>query len=282
MTYNGTVQNLQIAKGGIIVNLFYYGIWCAGVLGAVSLLMVYISYKKTIKDVSRLPYPKGKWMQQFCQDYHQLLKEHSQINNPVIFIKKRMNGRKIGPISLHRLKGTMWYAFVFSILFAGLDLVQAYRSGQWTPANPWSRPGTLIAAGGMIAALIIFRQLLAFSYQEELIEDGLLDYLENEHIETNKVVPMETSKAASQTQAGKTGRNLPVTGKASKLKKGKVISQPADKPAAGEAKELPSQEVMEQLARGIQESAATNNKYGHLLSKEEEKIVRDVIKEFLT
>ncbi len=138
----------------------------------------------------------------------------------------------------------MWYAFVFSILFAGLDLVQAYRSGQWTPANPWSRPGTLIAAGGMIAALIIFRQLLAFSYQEELIEDGLLDYLENEHIETNKVVPMETSKAASQTQAGKTGRNLPVTGKASKLKKGKVISQPADKPAAGEAKELPSQEVM--------------------------------------
>ena len=146
------------------MNLFYYGIWCAGVLGAVSLLMVYISYKKTIKDVSRLPYPKGKWMQQFCQDYHQLLKEHSQINNPVIFIKKRMNGRKIGPISLHRLKGTMWYAFVFSILFAGLDLVQAYRSGQWTPANPWSRPGTLIAAGGMIAALIIFRQLLAFSY----------------------------------------------------------------------------------------------------------------------
>ena len=73
-----------------------------------------------------------------------------------------------------------------------------------------------------------------------------------------------------------------MTGKASKLKKGKVMAQPADKPAAEEAKELPSQEVMEQLARGIQESAATNNKYGHLLSKEEEKIVRDVIKEFLT
>lgn len=264
------------------MNLFYYGIWCAGVLGAVSLLMVYISYKKTIKDVSRLPYPKGKWMQQFCQDYHQLLKEHTQINNPVIFIKKRMNGRKIGPISLHRLKGTMWFAFVLSILFVGLDLVQAYKDGLWNPANPWSRSGTLITAGGVIAALIIFRQLLAFSYQEELIEDGLLDYLENEHIETNKVVPMDASKTASQTQAGKTGRTASVSAKASKIKNAKVQQPSAVPQAASDDKELPSQEVMEQLARGIQESAATNNKYGHLLSKEEEKIVRDVIKEFLT
>ena len=93
---------------------------------------------------------------------------------------------------------------------------------------------------------------------------------------------MDASKTASQTQAGKTGRTASVSAKASKIKNAKVQQPSAVPQAASDDKELPSQEVMEQLARGIQESAATNNKYGHLLSKEEEKIVRDVIKEFLT
>ena len=37
-----------------------------------------------------------------------------------------------------------------------------------------------------------------------------------------------------------------------------------------------------QIEQGILETAATDSRYSHLLNKEEEAIVKDVIKEFLT
>ena len=46
----------------------------------------------------------------------------------------------------------------------------------------------------------------------------------------------------------------------------------------GEKKE----KAARQIEQGIMEAAATDSRYSHLLSKEEEEIVKDVVKEFLT
>ena len=40
-------------------------------------------------------------------------------------------------------------------------------------------------------------------------------------------------------------------------------------------------EVLKEIERGILETAATDNRYAHLLDKEEKAIVKDVVKEFL-
>ena len=43
-----------------------------------------------------------------------------------------------------------------------------------------------------------------------------------------------------------------------------------------------NQKAARQIEQGIMEAAATDSRYSHLLSKEEEEIVKDVVKEFLT
>lgn len=323
------------------MNVFYYGIWVAGILGAVSLLAVSVSYRGTVRDISHLPHPRGKWMKKFCQDYQQLLKERTQIQNPAIFISKRIKERKIGFISLHRMKNMLWYAIAVCLTCMGVDLFLADRAGEWTINNPWTRSGTILTGLGISAGLLILRAVLAISYQEEMIEDGLLDYLENEGMESGKILSLEVQKSQMESKTVKSAPNQAVQGKAIKTrpmknshKKGKASESKktadssaavknsaqgihelptknvenkssADKPA-GDSKNAAAadknsnpeksknnesekkvqsdaaEQAYEQISKGIQESAATANKYGHLLSKEEEAIVKEVIQEFLT
>lgn len=102
---------------------------------------------------------------------------------------------------------------------------------------------TVFTTIGLGIVLLGLKILTGTGYHEEEIETNLLDYVENRCKEPAKVVPIK-----------------------------KTV-----KPVENSKKD----EVLKEIERGILETAATDNRYAHLLDKEEKAIVKDVVKEFL-
>ena len=84
------------------------------------------------------------------------------------------------------------------------------------------------------------RQFLSFFGKEDMLVDGLLDYMEN----TNEVSGMVVDMNATREQI--------------------------------------REELIQRVTEGISQTAASQNKFSHMLTSEEEKIVREVIREYLT
>ena len=92
----------------------------------------------------------------------------------------------------------------------------------------------------------------------------LLDYVENRWREPAKIIPLENVRS--------TGTRENRGQKKKEKEKEKEIQPPKDS----------RDKARRQIEQGILETAATDSRYSHLLNKEEEAIVKDVIKEFLT
>ena len=85
--------------------------------------------------------------------------------------------------------------------------------------------------------------------------------------------------------AGLCGKPLERAGKDHSMEN---VRNPGKREARGQKKkEIPSPQssrdkAARQMEQGVLEAAATDSRYSHLLNEEEEAIVKDVIKEFLT
>lgn len=253
------------------MQIFYYGIWLAGAAGLLSLIMTAISNRQTLKDISRMPNPKGKWLQSFCRDLDKAGNGYTDVKNPMVFVTRRINGRKIGHISLYRMKGIMWYAFVFSFLFMGIAYYQVSETGARSMADLLAHHNLALAGFGVPAVLLFMHQLLGISYQERCIRDALLDYMENR----SAAMSMDKLRAAVREE---TPTVLKAQAKPARMPKRERNAKPA---VQDKEKEAVKEKILEQINLGIQETAASKEKYKHLLTKEEEQILRDVINEFL-
>lgn len=254
------------------MQIFYYGIWLAGAAGLISLIATAISNRQTLKDISKMPSSKGKWLQSFCRDLDQAEREHADVKNPVVFVTRRVNGRKIGPISQYRMKGMMWYAFVLSFLFMGIAYYQVSEAGSRTLADLFAHSDLVAAGLGVPLALVLLKQFLGISYQETCIRDALLDYMENRSASSAK------DKLHAAAAPAEAPVKMPVQAKPARLPKRDRNVKAADRE---KDKDAVQEKILEQISLGIQETAASKDKYEHLLSKEEEQIIRDVINEFL-
>lgn len=85
-----------------------------GLLSLFSVLAIYGSNRRVIRDLKNIPAVKDKWLQQFLLEYQRNVKDDAVIHNPAVYLTKRMRGRKIGPITLRQMKGVSWYTFVLS------------------------------------------------------------------------------------------------------------------------------------------------------------------------
>lgn len=263
------------------MDLFYYGIWLMGVVGAVSMLAIHRSNKRILKDMERLSNPKDKWLRKFLDEHRMILDGQALIPNPAIYVTKRMRGRKIGPITLYRAKGVFWYTFVLSLLCMGIRLYQIVKTGQKTMVLPFVEmelPAMHLTVGtgiGMCILLLLMKLSFGGGYQEELIETYLLDYVENGGASRNVAV-VEAAKVMEMKK--------PVgIKKTAGRKKMTEIKKPAAEKRKAELTLLKKREqAAQELEKGIREAAASDHRYSHLLNKEEEEIVKDVIKEFLT
>lgn len=276
------------------MHLFYYGTWLMGLLSLFSVLAIYGSNRRVIRDLKNIPAVKDKWLQQFLLEYQRNVKDDAVIHNPAVYLTKRMRGRKIGPITLRQMKGVSWYTFVLSFLAAGAGALWLRRTGPERISFPvltrdFPAMGLLVGSTAVMGiALLLIRMVISMGFQEEVIETNLLDYMENQRGDSQKVVQIEpvrqnsNSKAAKAAKAGKTGRRARAKAREQEQLQQEQRLKAQKERAMPDRREQDKDTRAEKVEERIREAAATDERYSHLLNKEEEAIVKDVIKEFLT
>ena len=276
------------------MHLFYYGTWLMGLLSLFSVLAIYGSNRRVIRDLKNVPAVKDKWLQQFLLEYQRNVKDDSAIHNPAVYLTRRMRGRKIGPITLRQMKGVSWCTFVLSFLAAGAGALWIRRTGLERISFPvitrdFPAMGLLVGSAAVMGiALLLLRMVISMGFQEEVIETNLLDYMENQKGDSQKVVQIEpvrqnsNSKAAKAAKAGKTGRRARAKAREQEQLQQEQRLKAQKERAMPDRREQDKDTRAEKVEERIREAAATDERYSHLLNKEEEAIVKDVIKEFLT
>lgn len=245
--------------------IFYWGACLMGLFCLISMLAVYNSNKRVLRDLKQPGEEKDKWLIAFMLEHQKLLKENTRIHNPSVYVVKRMRGRKIGPWSIRQMKNISWGTFILSFLFAGLQILYAWPPQTGLITISFLGRETTVFTFSMVAGictevfLLALRMVMGIGYQEDVIETSLLDYVENRWREPAKIIPLENARSS----------NARVQKKKEKEKDTQASRDSRDKAAR-------------QMEQGILEAAATDSRYSHLLNKEEEAIVKDVIKEFLT
>lgn len=229
--------------------IFYYGTCLMGLFSIASMLAIYTSNKRVLKESKNPVQAKDKWTVNFIEEHQKLLKDNIQIHNPAVYVMKRMRGRKIGPWSMHQIKGISWITLCLSFLFAGAQFFLLGENGNKVVKifllniETSAVSLTVFTTIGIGIVLFGLKILTGTGYYEEEIETNLLDYVENYCKEPEKVVlPKKTVKSVENSK---------------------------------------KEEVLKQIEQGILETAATDSRYSHLLDKEEKAIVKDVVKEFL-
>ena len=265
-----------------------------GLLSLFSVLAIYGSNRRVIRDLKNVPAVKDKWLQQFLLEYQRNVKDDSAIHNPAVYLTRRMRGRKIGPITLRQMKGVSWYTFVLSFLAAGAGALWIRRTGLERISFPvitrdFPAMGLLAGSAAVMGiALLLLRMVISMGFQEEVIETNLLDYMENQRGDSQKVVQIEPvrqntgSKAAKAAKGGKTGRRARAKAKEQEQLQQEQRLRAQKERAMSDRRGQDKDPRAEKVEERIREAAATDERYSHLLNKEEEAIVKDVIKEFLT
>lgn len=229
--------------------IFYYGTCLMGLFSIASMLAIYTSNKRVLKESKNPVQAKDKWIVNFIEEHQKLLKDKIQIHNPAVYVMKRMRGRKIGPWSMHQIKGISWITLCLSFLFAGAQFFLLGENGNKVVKifllniETSAVSLTVFTTIGIGIVLFGLKILTGTGYYEEEIETNLLDYVENYCKEPEKTVPPK------------------------KIVKSEENSR--------------KEEVLKQIEQEILETAATDSRYSHLLDKEEKAIVKDVVKEFL-
>ena len=216
-------------------NLLLYGMITAGILGIICIVMVDRFYSRAARDLRRISDPKGKWTREFLNEYKLRKTKNQEINNPEVFIRTQMVRGKILGISLTRWKQGIGYSALFSFL---LMMAAVYGTYRYEEAELIRYQYVLVGAG-IFALLLMMKQFMGFISKEDMILDGLMDYMEN------------TSKA-----------NAPDV-------------------QVEEVKKQAKEELIERVTAGIQQTAASKTRFSHMLTPEEENIMREVIREYL-
>lgn len=215
--------------------ILLYGMLAVGVYGIVCISVVNRFYSKAIRDLHRMNEPKGKWTKEFLSVYQGRLKKEQVLRNPEAFIRSQMARGKMFHIDLFKWKQGIGIGAVFSFL---LMVVAVYGSYQYEEVQ-WSRYQYGMVGAGIFVLLLLLKQFMGFMTKEDVLLDGLVDYIENSKQEPQAQVSME------------------------------------------ELKEQTREELIEQVTEGIRQTAASDTRYSHLLTPEEEHIMREVIREYL-
>ena len=165
--------------------IFYWGACLMGLFCLISMMAVYNSNKRVLRDLKQPGEEKDKWLKGFIAEHQKLQKENTKIHNPSVYVVKRMRGRKIGPWSIRQMKSISWGTFILSFLFAGLQILYA-----WSPQTGLAQISffgreisvfTFSMVAGICTEVFLLgiRMILGMGYQEDVIETNLLDYVEN-------------------------------------------------------------------------------------------------------
>lgn len=198
------------------LRILLYFMTALGAAGAVGMLAVHLTYRRAMRKTKAVNSLKEKWLN--------LWKTRDKLLN-------RMNFMVWGP----------------SLVSTACLITAVFMTSQSSINN--GLPLSYLYVGTAVpVALLVLRQILDFTYREELIMNSLADYI----LQAKK--PREAVPSARKYEP------------APEVKKKDPVLQ---------------EEMVERIAASIRQTAATGSHFSKMLSPEEEEIMREIIREFM-
>ena len=198
------------------LRILLYFMTALGAAGAVGMLAVHLTYRRAMRKTKAVNSLKEKWLN--------LWKTRDKLLN-------RMNFMVWGP----------------SLVSTACLITAVFMTSQSSINNGLPR-SDLYVGTAVPVALLVLRQILDFTYREELIMNSLADYI----LQAKK--PREAVPSARKYEP------------APEVKKKDPVLQ---------------EEMVERIAASIRQTAATGSHFSKMLSPEEEEIMREIIREFM-
>lgn len=216
-------------------NVLFYGMIGAGILGILCIAMVNSFYGRVIRDLRQITEPKRKWTKEFLNEYQMRKTKEQEINNPEVFIRTQMIRGKMMGISLQKWKQGIGYGAFICFLLMMAAVYGTYRYQE----IELMRYQYVLVGAGIFALLLLMKQFMGFMNKEDIILDGLMDYMEN------------------------------------------TVSSPKQEAQVDAVREQTREELIDRVTEGIRQTASSETKFSHMLTPEEEHIMREVIREYL-
>lgn len=235
--------------------VLFYAMTVVCVIGVLSQLILNRIYAKLLLDTRNTGVPRGKFMKQLKQRFANCQRLNDEVSNVSAFIKRQMLEYRYWNMNLHQWQRVAAYAFVLCAVLGGTGYFLTAQAGAVR---------TLYLQGGIIscAALLVIEGILDFRYKNRNLQTRLEDYLENtgvgkdfDEISLNDQTEKENRKVSKRMDQSK---------KEKQQLKGNMKSGMNEVAAEMENVQDKNAEILKQMD-----------------PKEQERIIREVLKEFL-
>ena len=228
--------------------LFLYGMIVAGIFGIWCLFWSNRFYHNAVKDMSRRKNPRSKWTVGVMELYQ---KREAPVANSEAFIRDRLQGARI----LKMRVGSLQNGVNLAVSACGAFLLLGIWCIYLLQYETYVLYQYLLLSGSIIAALLLLRYTLNMKGKEQRLVDGWVNYLEN------------PGKPAVQAEAAQ----VVELDQKRKFRGEKRLEKRSDQEAA-----------ITQVEEKIREKAGPKSKFSEILNPEDEKLMREVIREYLT
>lgn len=183
-------------------------------LGIMSRFFLSLIYRGLQRDIGNMPTPKKKILKQIKLKYESCDKLDMQISNTEVFVRKNLCEYRVCGISLRAIEKILGQAMFFGVLIGVTAVVFA------TVVKLESRVVIVHTATTVLGAALLFNydKLSDISYKRQVVETGLVDFLEN-HLQMH-LQAQERSEAAEQE-----GKVIEFAGNSRRLENGKVLAE---------------------------------------------------------
>lgn len=187
------------------------GIFFLGILSRIFLSLVYRGLQR---DIGNMPTPGKAILKQIKLKYENCNKLDMQISNTEVFVKKNLYEYRVCGMSLRAIEKILGQAMFFGVLIGVTAVVFA------AVVEIESRVVIVHIVTTLLGAALLFNydRLSDISYKRQVVETGLVDFLEN-HLQMHLQVA-ERSEVAEQE-----GKVIEFAGNTRRLENGKVSAE---------------------------------------------------------
>lgn len=262
-------------------NVLLYGVVVFSVLGGLSQIILNSIYRRAIKDMENMNTPRGKLMKRINEKYRNYRRiNDNKMNNINIFIEKAMMEYRLFGMNLHSWRRCGVAAF---LICAFLGAAGYYLSGTMNMAAGIQQ-NYLMAITASTLLLAGIYGLTDTSYKKKYIKTSIENSYINEQMGQALRSSIEAIDKPIEKKAADKGPTLIPSAMQPRRKRGKVVQTKAQRD---------KQELKDNLAKlkeGISETAAATERskernseiLKQMDSAEQERVIREVLKEFLS
>ncbi len=239
--------------------VLFYAMMVVCAVGVASQLLLNRVYAKLLLDTRNVGVPRGRFMKQLKQRFANCQRLNDEVSNVPVFIRRQIMEYKYCSLNLHQWQKMGVYAFALCALLGGAGY---YLTRQAQTARTAYLQGGIVTCG----LLLVVEGVLDFQYKKKKLQTRLEDYLEN-------------------TGIGREFEDASLCEHDPREKENKKVSRRLERSRGKQDNQEAAQAVKEGMSEAAAETEAAQDQNTEILKqmdpKEQERIIREVLKEFL-